>query len=201
MKPLQSACAYLFYVSVSIMLSVPVIAQEESNRPQVTNPFDSLTINDIRAIGNPATGSVQVTMQVHSDNHKLAKLDFGGGTFGDFGVTDDKGIQYKYSSSEGPGGINAGVNKGYGRIADLLFGQSKVGMLISVQDTLYPGVSKSLAFRLNKVDKSTRLIRETHILSTLMLSGMFAGQKAWTIKNIPIEWIQPKKADDVKKRQ
>lgn len=201
MKPFPASCMYLLFAVVLSGFALPVMAQEDSSNLQVICPFDSLDIKDVKATGNLKTGAVQMSMQVRNGYHKLAQVDFGGGAFGDFGLIDDKGIKYKYSSYEGPGGINAGVNKGYARITDLQFGKSKVTVLISVQDTLHSSQAQSLSFRLPKVDKSVKSIKEVHILSTLMLHYMFVGQKEIILKNIPVEWVKPQKQSPIKKSQ
>ncbi len=179
-----------FLLQITFLTSLYASAQKDSMKLQIVPPFDSISINGVRAIGDPRTGSVEVSMQVRSDYQKLASIDFAGGAFGDFGVTDGKGTKYKYSSYDGPPGMSYGYNKGYSRIADLTFGQNKVRMVISVQDTLKTGQSETLKFRLTKVDTTVRIITEVHMLCTLMLQYMFEGQKELYIKNILVQWVK-----------
>jgi hypothetical protein len=181
----------LLVVASLVVLQFSTFAQD-STQLQVISPFDSVSLNEVKAIGNLETGSVEVTMQVQSEYHKLASINFGGAGFGDFGLTDDKGVKYKYSSYDGPPGNSYGVNKGYSRITDLLLGKKKVLILIAVQDTFHTGQSETLKFRLVKVDTTVRTIKEAHLLCTLMLDYMMAGQKQYYIKNIPVEWLKSK---------
>ena len=178
-------------LQITFLTSLSASAQQDTMQLQIVSPFDSISITGVRALGDPRTGSVEVSMQVRSDYQKLASVDFAGGAFGDFGVTDGKGTKYKYSSYDGPPGMSYGYNKGYSRIADLMFGQNKVRMVISVQDTLKTGQSETLKFRLTKMDTTVRIITEVHMLCTLMLQYMFEGQKEFYIKNVPVEWLKP----------
>ena len=134
---------------------------------------------------------MQVSIKVKSNYHKQASLGFAGGAYDDFGVTDNKGMKYKFSSYEGPGGIKEGVNKGFSRIADLQFGRSKPMILIAVRDTLHNGQSETLSFKLPKTDKDIKMLKEAHIMSTLMLNYTSAGQRMFQLKNIPVTWIKP----------
>src|SRR5580693_2438642 len=109
----------LLLVVFLIMPHLPVFAQD-SSQLQIISPYDSVSLSDVKAVGNLETGSVEVTMQVLSKYHKVASINFGGAGFDDLGVTDDKGVKYKYSSYDGPPGLSNGVNKGYARIADLM---------------------------------------------------------------------------------
>lgn len=177
---------------VSLLLLQFCTFAQDSTQLQIISPFDSVKLNDVKAIGDLQTGSVEVTMQVHSEYHKLASINFGGAGFGDFGLTVDKGIKYKYSSYDGPPGNSYGINKGYSRITDLLLGKKGVLILIAVQDTFHTGQSETLKFRLLKVDRTVKIIKDAHLLCTIMLDYMMAGQKQCYIKNIPVEWVKPK---------
>jgi hypothetical protein len=42
----------------------PSIFAQDSTRFQIISPFDSISLNNITAIGHPEFGSVEVTMQV-----------------------------------------------------------------------------------------------------------------------------------------
>lgn len=78
-----------------LLLTVHVFGQTPTSQAQVVSAFDSLSISNISAAGNLQTGAVQISMSVQNNYHKLAQIDFGGGAFDDFGVTDAKGIRYK----------------------------------------------------------------------------------------------------------
>jgi len=165
---------------------------QDSTQVQIISPFDSVSVTDVKAVGDLETGSVQVSMQVLSKYHKLASVSFGGAGFGDFGLTDDRGVKYKYFSYDARPGISYGFNKGYSPINDLYLGKKKVLLIIAVEDTFHTGQSEMLKFRLVKVDKAVKTIKEAHLLCTLMLNNMLAGQKQFYIKNIPVEWVKPK---------
>jgi len=173
------------------MPALSVFAQD-STRLQITSPYDSISLSDVKAIGNLETGSIQVTMQVTNKYHKVAIVNIGGPAFDDLGLTDDKGIKYKYFSYSGPPGLTVGHNKGYSQMTDMVLGKNKVQMFIYVQDTLHVDQSETLKFRLVKADKSVKAIKEAHLLCTLTLDYMAAGQKQFFIKNIPVEWVKPK---------
>jgi hypothetical protein len=173
-----------------LMPALSVIAQD-STQLQIISPYDSISLSDVKAIGNAETGSIQVTMQVLNRYHKLAIINIGGSAFGDLGLTDDKGIKYKYFSYSGPPGLTVGHNKGYSQMTDLVLGKSKVQMFIYVQDTFHVDQAATLKFRLVKVDKNVKTIKEAHLLCTLTLDYMAAGQKQFFIKNIPVEWVKP----------
>lgn len=66
-------------------------------------------------------------------------------------------------------------------------------MVISVQETINKGSSRTLSFQLAKADKAVKLIKEVHIMTTLTLNYIFAGQKEVIVKNIPVDWVQTKK--------
>jgi len=174
-----------------LMPALSVFAQD-STRLQITSPYDSISLSDVKAIGNLETGSIQVTMQVTNKYHKVAIVNIGGPAFDDLGLTDDKGIKYKYFSYSGPPGLTVGHNKGYSQMTDMVLGKNKVQMFIYVQDTLHVDQSETLKFRLVKADKSVKAIKEAHLLCTLTLDYMAAGQKQFFIKNIPVEWVKPK---------
>jgi hypothetical protein len=182
----------VFIALFFVLSTVSVFGQAEAPEGNIISPFDSLSVSNLTATGNLQTGAVQVKMRVQNDYHKMAQIDFGGGTFDDFGVIDDKGARYKYSSNDDPHGLNSGINKGYSRISDLKLGKNKVTMLISVQDTLHNGQSRILSFTLPKADKSVKGLTEIHIMTTLTLNYMFTGQKQTVVKNIPITWAEPK---------
>jgi hypothetical protein len=191
MKKYVSFKLLVLVIAAVFALQLVTIAQE-TTQLQVTSSFDSIAITEIKAVGNLETGSVEVSMHVRSDYHKLAGISFTGGAFNDFGLIDDKGVKYKYSSYSGSAGLDNGVNKGYLPVTNLRLGISKVGLIISVHDTLHAGQSSILAFRLPKVDKTVKTIKEVHMLGMLQLNYMAAGQKECYIKNITVEWVKPK---------
>lgn len=122
----------------------------------------------------------------------MAIINIGGSAFDDLGLADDKGIKYKYFSYSGPPGLIVGHNKGYSQMTDIVLGKSKVQMLIYVQDTFHVDQTATLKFRLVKVDKSVKAIKEAHLLCTLTLDYMSAGQRQFYIKSIPVEWVKPR---------
>jgi hypothetical protein len=193
-----------FYPSLRLFLFALLLVSKSSAfsqdnvKLQIVSPFDSIKLRDVKAIGNLQTGAVEVTMQIQSDFHKLASLTFSGGAFDDFGLIDDKGVKYKYSTYSGPSATDNGANKGYSTIAHLQLGKSKAAILISVQDTFRLGQSKTLQFLLPSVDKSVKTLKEAHILCHLMLDYMSAGQKQFFLRNIPVEWINSKPKPSVK---
>lgn len=188
----------LLLVVFLLMPALPVFAQD-STQLQIISSFDSISLSDVKAIGNLETGSIQVTIQVTNKYHKMAIINIGGSAFDDLGLTDDKGIKYKYFSYSGPPGLTVGHNKGYSQMTDMVLGKSKVQMFIYVQDTFHVDQSATLKFRLVKVDKSVKTIKEAHLLCTLTLDYMAAGQKQFFIKNIPVEWVRPKSKSTAKK--
>jgi hypothetical protein len=179
-------------LAVSLLIPKLSLFAQDSTQLQVISPFDSVSLSDVKAIGNLETGSVQITMQVLNKYHKVAIINIGGAAFDDLGLTDDRGTRYKYFSYSGPPGLTQGHNKGFSQITDMALGKSKVQMFIYVQDTLHVDQSETLKFRLVKVDKSVKTIKEAHLLCTLTLDYMSAGQKQFYIKNIPVEWVKPK---------
>jgi hypothetical protein len=191
MKRLTYPKLRLLLVAYLALQQFSVFAQD-STQLQIVSPFDSVTLSNVKAIGNLQTGSIEVTIQVLSKYHKLTNVNFGGAGFADLGVTDDKGVKYKYSSYDGPPGLSNGINKGYSQMTDLQLGKSKALMIISVQDTFHTGQSETLRFRLVKADKTVKTLKEVHLLCALTLDYMSAGQKQYYIKDIPVEWFKPK---------
>jgi len=183
-----------FRLLVMVFLLMPGLSvhAQDSTQLQIISPFDSIGLSDVKAMGNLETGSIQLTMQVTNKYHKMAIINIGGSAFDDLGLTDDKGTKYKYFSYSGPPGLTVGHNKGYSQMTDMVLGKSKVQMFIYVQDTFHVDQSATLKFRLVKVDKSVKTIKEAHLLCTLTLDYMAAGQKQFFIKNIPVEWLKPK---------
>lgn len=184
---------YSFRLLSLLVLVVGTLSASAQDSPQlqIISPFDSLFVSAVKAVGNLMTGSVDVTMQVTNQYHKLAVVEFSGGAFGDFGVTDDKGVKYKLYSNDHLIGTG-GINKGYAPITGLQLGKSKTQMILLVQDTLSNGQISTLHFRLMKVDKSVVALKEMHLLSMLFLDYMMKGQKQFLLKNVPVEWIKPK---------
>jgi len=180
-----------FRLLLVVFMPTLAIFAQDSTQLQIISPFDSIGLSDAKAIGNLETGSIQVTMQVTNKYHKIAIINIGGSAFDDLGLTDDKGIKYKYFSYSGPPGLTVGHNKGYSQMTDMVLGKSKVQMFIYVQDTLHADQETTLKFRLLKVDKSVKTIKEAHLLCTLTLDYMSAGQKQFFIKSIPVEWVKP----------
>ncbi len=181
----------LLLIAFLTVLQSSVFSQD-STQLKIISPFDSVSLNDVKAIGNLETGSVEVTMQILNKYHRLASISFGGAGFGDCGLVDDKGVKYKYFSYDARPSNSYGFNNGYSQIKDLLLGKKKVSILISVQDTFHIGQSETLKLRLLKVDKTVKTIKEAHLLCTLMLNYSFAGQTKYYIKNIPVEWVKPR---------
>jgi len=166
-------------------------AAQDTSQLIVKSPFDSLSAHDVKAVGNLQTGSVEITMQVRNDylKHWVA-LNFTGGAFEGFGVTDDKGTKYKVYSNDHLMGT-AGINNGYGQIWALMLGKSTPKIFITVYDTLQPGQVTTLRFRLGRVNKMVHKITELHMLAMFSLEYTFAGQKEYIVKNLPINWIKP----------
>ena len=184
--------AYGLFITVFVF-NWDRLSAQDSTGMSLFSPFDSISLAEVKAVGQLETGVVDLTVQVRNSYHKLAQLNFGSGSYSDFGILDDKGVRYALFHSEQLE-TAAQANKGYSPISALQFGKDKRTILNLVHDTLAAGGTKLLWIRLAKVAKTSRMIREAHLLCTLQLNYMVYGQKQFVIKNAPIDWVQPKKA-------
>ncbi|WP_431213801.1 hypothetical protein ACQ86N_02555 [Puia sp. P3] len=169
---------------------------QDSTAMSFSSPFDSISLTEVKVVGQVETGVVDITVQVRNSYQKLAQLNFGSGSYSDFGILDDKGVRYALFHSERLE-TAAQANQGYSPISALQFGKDKRTILNLVHDTLAADGTKLLWIRLGKVNKTTRVIREAHLLCTLQLNYMVYGQKQFIIKNAPIDWVQTKKVSSV----
>jgi hypothetical protein len=164
---------------------------QDSTDMKIISPFDSLTITNVKAIGNIETGSMEISMDVRNDYHKLTDVHWILGGFEDLGLTDDKGIKYKiFTSTQMIGTAN--INKGFQRITGVQFGSKKMDWLTYVKDTVGTNQSKKLIIRLAKVNKAVSLIKELQMRCILTLGYIWAGDKFYQIKNVKVDWIKPK---------
>lgn len=188
MKIYASSILFAMYVFVSIQL--PSFAQDTTEM-KIISPFDSLTITNVKAVGNIETGSMEISMDVRNDYHKQTDVHWSLGGFEDLGITDDKGMKYKiFTSTQLIGTAN--INKGFQKITGVQFGSKKMDWLTYVKDTVGIEQAKKLIIRLAKVDNAVRFIKELQIRCILTLDYVWAGDKSYQLKNIKIDWNKPK---------
>lgn len=160
---------------------------QDSTNYTVSSPFPSLPLTNISATGNPATGAVEIKMEFQNKSPKLADVYLSLGTFNDFGITDGKGARYKVFTNEGL--IESSpINQGYKKISNVALGGSKLQKVTYLKDTV--GGSSSVPFKviIDKVDKSTILIKEMHVRCVFSPNHVWAGDLVYQVKNLKIVW-------------
>jgi len=154
---------------------------------KVIIPFDSLTVDSIKARGNLKTGTLEIRMTFHNNYAATAGVSLSLGGFTDFGITDEKGKKYKiYTDSHLIG--TEDVNKGYLKIPFVQFGDKKYDWVTMIQQDVSHGQEKVLIVRINHFNKDNKLIKEFHIRCILALNLEHVGEELYRIENIPIEW-------------
>jgi len=163
------------------------MAQDSTNL-KITNPYDSLLLSDVKAIGNTTTGTLQITMKFKNISGKHQTVHLGLGSFEDFGITSKQGKRYKVFTSENVIGTIQ-VNKGFRKISAVQFGNKKLDWVTSVIQELNPGDKRSFSVLIDKFDKTDSMIKDFHIRCILTVNFMHAGDDRYIIENIPIEWM------------
>lgn len=176
--------ARVSWAFLALVLCMSVYSHAQN--PEITQPFESLTITDVKATGNAKTGTVEIRMDFHNGYEKPAtvSLDFGG--FDRFGITDGKGEKYKlYTNSSLIG--TSDVNKGYQPVSYIRFGDKTQDWITTVQQEIPPGETKTLTVRLDKVNTDIKFLKEIHGSCILALIS-HVGDKPYRVENLPIKW-------------
>lgn len=162
---------------------------QDANLLTVNNPFDSLVISNVKAIGNKTTGALKITMDFMniSQKHQTAHLSLGG--FEDFGITSNQGKRYKVFSAQNVIG-NSQPNSGFQKIAAVQFGSKTLDWVTSLIQELNPGDKRTLSVSIGKFDKVDRQIKNLHIRCILFIGYKHSGDKNYIVENIPIEWTE-----------
>lgn len=172
-----------FMVGIGINTSIA----QSTDSMQVITPFDSLTIDNIKANGNLKTSALEIRMTFHNDYAATAGVSLSLGGFADFGFTDEKGKEYKiYTDSHLIG--TQDVNKGYLKIPFVQFGDKKFDWVTLIQQDISHGQKKVLIVRLNDFNKACKVIRDFHVRCILALDIEHVGEELYRIENIPVEW-------------
>jgi hypothetical protein len=154
---------------------------------KVTIPFDSLTVDSIKATGNLKTGTLEIRMLFHNNYAATAGVSLSLGAFADFGITDEKGKKYKiYTDSHLIG--TQDVNKGYLQIPFFKFGDKKYDWVTMIKQDFAHGQQRELIARINHFDKENKIIKEFHVRCILALNIEYVGEELCKVENIPVEW-------------
>lgn len=154
---------------------------------KVTIPFDSLTVDSIKATGNLKTGTLEIRMLFHNNYAATAGVSLSLGAFADFGITDGKGKKYKiYTDSHLIG--TQDVNKGYLKIPFVQFGDKKYDWITLIQQNFTHGQQKELIVRINHFNKDNKDIKEFHIRCILALNLEHVGEGLYRMENLSIDW-------------
>lgn len=160
---------------------------QDKEELKVTPPFDSLSVDSIKASGSLKTGIVEIKMEFHDNYIQPAKVSLSLGGFADFGITDERGKKYKiYTDSHLIGAQD--VNKGYLKIPFVQFGDKKYDWVTVIQQDFSHGQQKELIVRINHFNKDNKIIKEFHIRCMLTLDLAFVGEGLCKVENIPIDW-------------
>gem|GEM_PF-6838193 len=179
----------------STLLICAILAAQLHSFPQdstnytVSSPFPSLQLTNISATGNLSTGAVEIKMQFQNKSAKLADIYLSLGTFNDFGITDAKGAKYKVFTNEGL--IESSpINQGFKRISSVSLGNSKLQKVTYLKDTLSGSSDIPFKVILDRVDKSTMLIKEMHVRCIFSPNHVWAGDQSYQIRNVKINWVK-----------
>jgi len=160
---------------------------QDKGEMKVTIPFDSLSVDSAKAIGNLKTGTLEIRMTFHNNYAATAGVSLSLGGFTDFGITDEKGIKYKiYTDSHLIG--TEDVNKGYLKIPFVQFGDRKYDWVTLIQQDLTHDQQKELVVRISHFNKDNKIIKEFHIRCILALNLEHIGEKLYKVENLPIKW-------------
>ena len=165
---------------------------QDSLAPKVISPFNSLILTDVQAIGDVATGNVEIAMNFQNNYPKIADVYLSLGTYVDFGLTDNKDNKYKVFTNEGLI-EKSPINAGYKKVNGVQFGNKKLQIVTYLKDTLATGHSLPFKITVGKLDKSINNIKEVHIRCILSLNHVWAGDQSYQIHNIKVDWTLPKK--------
>jgi hypothetical protein len=182
-------CLNLFVLFI-IGLSTSTCRAQNPSNITILNPYDSLTVNDIKAIGNSRSSALNITMIFKniSSKRQTVNLDLGG--FDDFGITTMNNKRYKVFTSENVIDNNQ-PNKGYKNISKIQFGNKKLDWVTIVKQELNPGEERLFSIWLDKFENSDLAIKNIHIRCILSINSMHVGDKKIAIENIPINWMPP----------
>lgn len=146
---------------LAVLICHSEIYAQNSSQSKLTTPYDSLTVTDVKAKANKATGSLELKMKFTNISHKHNKVHLVLGSFDDFGITSTNGNRYKVFTSENV--INTGSNnKGYYPITTVQFGTKKLNWVTSVIQELKPGEERIFSVSIEKFDKSANTIKDIH---------------------------------------
>lgn len=162
-------------------------AQSEDSM-RVTTPFDSLTIDHIKATGDIKTGMLEIEMIFHNDYIATADISLSLGGFADFGFTIESGKKYKVFTNSHLIGTHD-INKGYLNIPFVQFGDKKFDWVTMIQQkNVSHGEERQLIIHVNHFDKNARMIKGFHVRCILFLNLSFVGDKSYKVENLPVEW-------------
>ena len=163
------------------------VAAQDSNSLVINCPYDSLSVGNVKAVGIVKTGELTISVDFQNKYSKKSKVHFALGGYSDLGIENDKGSKYKIHTSERLIGTKD-INKGYGKISSVFFGDKKMGSFTYVEQELPTSDTKTLTVKLSGFDKSSKKILDFHVRCILFLNYMHVGDKFVQLKNIPIEW-------------
>ena len=187
MKAKYHCCLVTIFAGIITFLGTSSSCAQGSDSMKVTIPFDSLTIDNIKATGNLKTGTLEIRMTFHDNYTATAGVSLSHGGFEEFGLTDEKGKKYKiYLNSHLIGTDN--TNKGYQKIPFVQFGDKKYDWVVVIQQDLSHGQQKPLIVKINHFNPDNKAIKEFHISCILALNLENVGQELYKVTNLPIEW-------------
>jgi hypothetical protein len=179
-----------FFVFITTVLATSPCRAQDSSNLTITNPYDSLKINEVKATGNSSSSTLHITMIFKNISKKRQTLHLDLGGFDDFGITTMNNKRYKVFTSENTIDNNQ-PNKGFKNISKIQFGNKKLDWVTIVKQELNPGEERLFSIWLDKFEKSDLIIKNIHVRCILSINSMHVGDKKIAIQNIPINWIPP----------
>lgn len=181
---------YCIAITAWFMLGTGIHSSDaqSSDSMRVTAPFDSLAIDNVKAMGNLKTGSLEITMTFHNNYTATADVSLSLGGFGDFGFTDEKKRKYKiYTNSHLIG--TQDINRGYLDIPFVQFGDKKYDWVTMIQQkNIRHGQQKVLIVKVNDLGRDNKVIKEFHVRCILALNLRHVGEELYKVENLPIQW-------------
>jgi hypothetical protein len=175
-------CLFLFFIT-----AVNTLVAQDSVKLKVKIPFAFLEVSNVQVTGSRATGKLELTMDFENKHEKLAEVSLSLGGFERMGITSDKGKKYKIYTSENLIGTKD-INKGFLQVSAVQFGDKKFDWVTIVQQTISTGEKRRLTVRIDKYDKTSKIIAEFHVRCILALNYVHTGDELYRVENIPIEW-------------
>jgi hypothetical protein len=178
----------VFFLYLVTFYSPYASMAQDSTNLKIANPYDSLLLSDVKAVGNSTNEALKISMKFKniSSKHQTVHLSLGG--FEDFGIISMQGKRYKVYTSESLIGTSQ-INKGYHPISTVQFGNKKLDWVTSIIQELNPGEEQSFTIQIAKFDKADNVIKNVHVRCILTVNYMHAGDNKYIIENIPIEWM------------